>query len=328
MIQPMKGMVFDIQRYTVHDGPGIRTTVFLKGCPLHCLWCSNPEGISPQPQLAIYPKDCIGLQQCGRCVDVCAVAGDVLLAEGDKVVGVDRAACNLCLECARACPTNALRVFGREYTVDELVRLIVADRSYYERSGGGVTLGGGDPLGQWEFARALLKECHRYGIHTCVESELHCSRAAIDAVLPCTDLLITDLKHMDPQQHRRCTGRTNSRILANIRRVVKQGGDVIIRIPVVPGYNDDDANVAAVARFVTEDLDNRIRQLQLLPFRLLGKEKYEALGIAYPLGDIGQPPREEYEPNLERMAATLRSHGIAAVADAVTRSSSHRRPGP
>jgi pyruvate formate lyase activating enzyme len=215
IIQRMQGTIFDIQRFTIHDGPGIRTTVFFKGCPLSCLWCSNPEGISPRPQLALYPKDCIGLEQCGRCLDACDTDGGSALQTMDgKVAGVDRAACNLCFSCVQVCPNDTLQVFGRVCSVEELMRVIVSDRSYYERSGGGVTLGGSDPLYQWEFARDLLKECRRYGIHTCVESELHCSRDALDAILPFTDLLITDLKHMDPEQHRRRTGHTNTRILA------------------------------------------------------------------------------------------------------------------
>ena len=199
------------------------------------------------------------------------------------------------------------------------MQILVADRSYYESSGGGVTLGGGDPLYQWEFARDLLRECRRYGIHTCVESELQCSREAIDAVLAYTDLVLTDIKHIDPRLHERYTGHTNARILANIKYLVDRDVKVVIRIPVVPGYNDDEETVVAIAQFISEDLGNRIAQLQLLPYRVLGKEKYEALGVAYPMGDMKQPPREQYEPNIRHIADVLRLYGVPAVPGTTTK---------
>jgi pyruvate formate lyase activating enzyme len=307
--------IFDIQRYTVHDGPGIRTAIFFKGCPLNCLWCSNPEGISGVLEIGVYANDCIGVAQCGWCISACPGRDSNLIDVRDgKVAGIRRNAClEDCVACAEACPNNSLRVFGRSYSVSELMRVIVADRSYYERSAGGVTLGGGDPLFQWQFVADLLRECRRYRIHTCVESELHCSREAIDAVLPHTDLILTDIKHMDPLLHRRYTGHSNVTILTNIKYIVEHEKDVVIRMPVVPGFNDDEEAVEAVAQFVVEELGNRIMQLQLLPYRVLGKEKYEALGVPYPMGDMKQPPREQYEPNIRRIADVLRSYGVPAV---------------
>jgi pyruvate formate lyase activating enzyme len=312
--QTTEAVVFDLQRYTIHDGPGIRTAVFFKGCPLRCLWCSNPEGISARPQVGVYAKDCIGVEKCGWCLAACPEGRDVLRAKEGLIVGVDRESCTGCLRCVGVCPNDTLRGFGRAYTRGELMESILADRAYYQNSGGGVTLTGGDPLHQHAFVRTLLQECRRYGIHTCVESELHCSRRAVESVLPFTDLILTDLKHMDPECHRRFTGRTNTKILSNIRYLVSQGQDIVLRIPVVPGYNDSEENIRAVARFVAGELGNRVRQLQLLPYRVLGKEKYEALAMPYPMGDMRQPPREEYEPNLGRIAETLRLHGVPAVA--------------
>ena len=311
-----EAVVFDIQRYTVHDGPGIRTAVFFKGCPLRCLWCSNPESISSQPQVGVYAKDCIGVEKCGWCLAALPPGPRRALCEGRPDRRGGQGSCTGCLRCVDACPNDTLRGFGRACTRGQLMESILADRAYYQSSGGGVTLTGGDPLQQHAFARGLLRECRRYGIHTCVESELHCSRRAVESVVPFTDLILTDLKHMDPECHRRLTGHTNTKILSNIRYLVGQGHDIVLRIPVVPGYNDSDDNIRAVARFVAGELGNCIRQLQLLPYRVLGKEKYEALAMPYPMGDMKQPPKEEYEPNLGRIAEALRVHGVPAVAGA------------
>jgi pyruvate formate lyase activating enzyme len=309
--------IFDIQRFTVHDGPGIRTALFFKGCPLRCLWCSNPEGIASEPQVGVFSKDCIGTEACGWCLRVCTArrpdGAPVIQVEDGKVAGIDRAYCTSCMECAEICPNDSLRAFGQKWTVEGLMDVILADRSYYQKSGGGVTLGGGDPLRQWRFVRELLRECKRYGIHTCVESELHCSQGAVDAILPYVDLVLTDIKHLDPLLHRRYTGRGNALILNNIKHIVAQGVDVVLRIPVIPGHNDSEEHVAAVGRWVETELGNRIKQLQLLPYRILGKEKYAALGVAYPMDGQRQPQREEYEPNLRHIAAVLSTYGVPAV---------------
>ncbi|HWQ40533.1 MAG TPA: glycyl-radical enzyme activating protein [Desulfosporosinus sp.] len=307
--------VFNIQKYTVHDGPGIRTAIFFKGCPMHCLWCSNPESMKAYPQVAVFKKDCISLDKCGRCLHTCPYQDEqILQVENGYVVGIDRKKCRNCLLCAQACPNSTLKIFGKKYTVRELMNIIMEDRTFYRDSNGGVTVGGGDPLMQYEFIRDLFTECKRYGVHTCLETELQCKREAVEAVLPYTDLWITDIKVMDPNKHQQYTGMTNERILENIKFAVDCGAKLIIRTPVVPGYNNDEENIHATARFVSEQLKNKIVQYQLLPYRLLGTEKYEALQIPYPMGDIKQPPREEYEPNIRHLVKLMVAYGVPAVA--------------
>lgn len=282
---------------------------------MHCLWCSNPESQKLYPQVAVFKKDCIGVDKCGRCLHACPHQDEHVLQVSDGyVVGIDRSKCRNCLFCAQACPNATLKAFGKKYTVRELLKIILEDRQFYRDTNGGVTAGGGDPLVQYRFLRDLFKECKRYGIHTCVETELQCQREAVEAVLPYTDLFITDIKIMDPQKHKQYTGMTNERILENIKFLVENRAKVIIRTPVVPGYNNDEANIHATARFVSEQLKNRIVQYQLLPYRLLGLEKYQALGIPYPMGDIKQPSREDYEPNIRHLTALMVGYGVPAVA--------------
>jgi pyruvate formate lyase activating enzyme len=310
-----EGTIFNIQRFTVHDGPGIRTTVFFKGCPMRCLWCSNPEGLKPYPEVAVYKKDCIGIDVCSRCLHACPHQDEqVLQVENGYIVGIDRDKCRNCLFCAEACPNNTLKIFGKKYTVREIVNIIMEDRQFYKETNGGVTAGGGDPMMQYEFVCEMFKECKRYGIHTCLETELHCKRKAIEPMFPYTDLWITDIKMMDPQKHKQYTGVTNELILENIKFVVESGAKLIIRTPVIPGYNNDDENIHAIARFVSEKLKNKIVQYQLLPYRLLGLEKYAALGIPYPMGEIKQPAREDYEPNIRHLVEVMAVYGVPAVA--------------
>lgn len=313
---PKEAIIFNIQKFTVHDGPGIRTTIFFKGCPMRCLWCSNPESLKAYPQVLVFKKDCIGIEVCGRCLHACPHQDEnVLQVENGYVVGIDREKCRNCLLCAQACPNSTLKVYGKKYTLREIMKIIMEDRQFYKETNGGVTAGGGDPMVQYRFVRDMFKECRRYGIHTCLETELQCRQEALEAVMPYTDLLITDIKVMDPQKHKEYTGMSNERILENIKYAVENGLKVIIRTPVVPGYNNDDENFHQTARFVAEKLKNRIIQYQLLPYRLLGIEKYEALGTPYPMGgDMQQPLREDYEPNIRHLVEVMAQYGVPAVA--------------
>jgi len=334
------GRVFNIQRFTIHDGPGIRTEIFFKGCSLCCRWCSNPEGVSHKPELGIFPSKCIGLDKCALCATACPqkrsplvfmdnpvtsrdpacpgiVAQEPSTQSVNKiVVSAEREQCSPgCTACSDACPASALIMWGKEMTVDELLKIIVADRSLYQKSGGGVTLSGGEVMLQWEFARDLLSACKKSYIHTCVESALHCRREDMEAVYEFSDLIITDIKHMDNRLHELYTGVGNKLILENIVRTVELNKKLIIRIPVIPDHNDSLANIHATGEFILDGLKNRVIQVQLLPYRKMGTEKYDSLNRLYPLGDDFSPPeRAVWEKNLLDLSRVLKKMGVPAVA--------------
>ena len=296
----LTGLVTDIQRYTIHDGPGIRTEVFFKGCPLHCLWCSNPETICPGQQLGVYPKKCISREKCGLCLSACPLGEETPIRFQDGVLQpiamVSR--CAGCLSCAQACPAEAIALWGKRMTVDELMKVILADRSFYARSGGGVTLNGGEVMVQWQFAAAVAQSCHDAGINVCVETALHADPDHVRQVLRWADYVITDIKHMDSAEHRRLTGQGNELILKNIRMVAGMGKPLVIRTPVVAGFNNSPENIRATAAFIRDELGGRILQYQLLPYRKMGTEKYDTLGVPYPMGDYVPPERAVWEKNL------------------------------
>ena len=331
------GLISNIQKYTIHDGPGIRTEIFFKGCNMRCIWCSNPETIGQKPQLGVYPSKCLSLSKCGYCLRECpAKQGDGSLAlpsgtlEGETrepspclihdengILSSIRMIpeCDGCLKCADICPSRAITLWGMLTTADELMRIIEEDRSFYERSGGGVTLSGGEVMLQWEFAVVLLQRCKRAGINTCVESALNCPPEHMEAVYEYTDLVITDIKHMDTKKHLEYTGAGNELILRNIRRTVELGKKLVIRTPVVMGYNGDEANIRATGAFIRDELDGKIMQYQLLPYRKMGTEKYDSLCKDYPMGDYAPPEREIWESELKRLADMLVSeYGLPAVA--------------
>jgi len=306
------GNVINVQKFTVHDGPGIRTEVFLKGCPLRCLWCSNPESIKPHSEVGVFAKDCIGFDKCGWCIEACPHGA--IVVKDNKVESIDRLKCKNCLACAKACPNDTLKIFGKAMTVGEVMKLVKDDRFFYDRSNGGLTVSGGDALVQWEFTLALIKESKRVGIHTCVETELHCQRYVLDEIMPYTDMMIADIKHMDSKMHKRFTGVGNERILDNLRYIASTSLPLILRLPVVPGHNDCRENIEATTNFILKDIKNNIRQLQLLPYRLLGVEKYDSLGLEYPMKDQNPPKREIYEKAIRNLAEEFRSYGIPAAA--------------
>ena len=279
-------LIFDIKRYAIHDGPGIRTTLFLKGCPLRCVWCHNPESWSPLPQRLYKRSRCIG---CSTCVDGCPQGALALTPEGIRPTG---AVCTLCGACARECPAKALEISGREWPMDELMAEIEKERDVMTRSGGGVTLCGGEPLMHPQYALALLRELGRRGFHRAVDTTLYAAPDVVRAVAAASELLLIDLKHMDSAAHRRYTGVPNEPILDNIRLVAELGVRYFIRIPLIDGVNADPANCDAVVRFLTS-LPNRPDEVTLLPYHDIGKGKHDRLGTTYnPDGLPMAPPSE------------------------------------
>lgn len=302
------GIVFNVQRYTIHDGPGLRTEFFLKGCPLHCLWCSNPESWDPHIQYGVYRTKCIGKSKCGACADACPHPEGLTFKNG-KLARIDYDMVPDCKPLYDECPSDALKQWGRKMTVDECMRIIVADKSYYENSGGGVTVSGGEPLLQSEFVAELFRACRAEGVQTCCESTFHVGWDAIERVIPLTDIFISDLKTMDSSVHKKYTGAGNELVLDHLKRVVDGGSDLILRIPVIPGVNDGDENIEASADFIVNELGNKIRVLQLLSFMRLGVEKYQSLGMPYGMSGV-RINRKAFQKHVEEIAEYFGSRGI------------------
>lgn len=310
----MKGTVFNIQKFTVHDGPGIRTEIFLKGCYLRCKWCSNPESFEAHCQVGVYPKSCIGVSKCGKCLEACPMAQEgVIRIQNDKISGIDNTRCNNCMACYKACPSSALKEWGTEMTVEEVMETIREDRCYYVKSGGGVTISGGESLYQWKFTKEILKQCRQENIHTCVETALYVKREVLEEILPYTDLLITDIKHMNPVIHKQYTQVSNERILENIKYVVNTGMPTVLRIPIIPNVNDTREHIGQIADFILNDLGNRVKQVQFLRFRRLGEEKYASLNMPYNMRNVN-PDRAEFEAHIKDLVKVMTDRGIPAFA--------------
>lgn len=279
------GFIFDIKRYAVHDGPGIRTTIFLKGCPLRCWWCHNPEGISQAKALMFFEYKCM---QCKTCVGVCPT-GAISFENG--VHHIDRLRCNNCGICSDACPTEALRHAGAIITIEELMKEIEKDVLLYDNSGGGVTFSGGEPLFQHKFLREALRECKKRDIHTVLDTSGYASPDVFSTVLDYVDVFLFDLKLADDEEHRKYTGVSNSLIKDNLRMLVDtgRGHDVILRFPVIPGITDTEKNVDGLVKFVSSL--KGINEIDLLPFHDIS-EKYNRLGIEYKM-PVRQAPSQE-----------------------------------
>lgn len=287
------GRVFNIQRYSIHDGFGIRTLVFLKGCPLSCLWCANPESQKNSPELGFITAKCTGGDTCeGPCVNTCP-EGAVALDEKGKP-DIDRSACNNCGACAEACYYGALQLVGRDMDIDEVLAEVEKDRPFYRRSGGGVTIGGGEPLMQFEFTTELLKALRNIYLHTAIETCGYAPWTKFETVLQHVDLLQIDLKHIDSDKHNALTGKGNELIIDNLKKTlsVKKPEDVIIRIPVIPGCNDSRENITQSAAFVSE---LGYKQIELIPYHRMGVAKYSQYGMVYPLNEVEPSTQEEIQ---------------------------------
>ncbi len=269
----MKGTVFNIQRFSIHDGPGIRTTVFMKGCSLRCFWCHNPESLSRKRELQLFLQKCIG---CGKCFSVCPKGAHEMTGEG-RVFHRER--CIACGRCVELCYAEALVMTGQEMDVDEVVDEVMKDEDFYRNSGGGVTLSGGEPLLQLEFCREILERCKDRGVHTAIETAAFVEWKAFEMVMGYTDLFLVDIKVMDPVRHREVTGAGNGKILDNIRRIGGTAIPLIIRIPVVPGINDNEENMEETAAFL-QDFSN-LEYVELLKFHKMAGSKYHSLDRPY-----------------------------------------------
>jgi len=291
------GLVADIQRFSLHDGPGIRTTVFLKGCNLRCFWCHNPETLLPRPQLQVNTERCIG---CGACVEACPHGAHAAGPEGKTF---RRDLCRACGACARHCYADGLRLVGRQVTAEQVVAEVAEDAAFYG-SEGGITLSGGEPLSQKDFSAAILAGCRAAGIRTAVETNLAYEWERLEALLPLIDLVMFDIKAIEPELHRRGTGTTNVRVLDNARRLARMRLPLIARTPVVPGYNDSVAEVGAIAQFLGT-LDGLLRY-ELLPYHPLGTAKCASLGIEDRAKGLVPPGTA----CMDRLAAAARAHGL------------------
>ena len=267
-----KGIVFNIQRYSIHDGPGIRTTVFLKGCPLRCFWCQNPESQDLNSQILLDRKKCT---LCGNCVAICPTKA-IRLSDGKLTI--DKKACKGCGKCVEVCPNEARRLVGKLTTVDEVMHHVLRDVKFYENSGGGVTLSGGEPTAQPGFALAILKRCKEGGLHTALDTCGYAPWTTMKKLLDHVDLVLYDLKHMDPKKHIEATGKDNRLILRNVTKIADHK-PLRIRVPLIPGFNDSPEEIRAIARFVKKELDSV--PIDLLPYNKLGESKYDLLDKSY-----------------------------------------------
>ncbi|MDI6857433.1 MAG: glycyl-radical enzyme activating protein [Dehalococcoidia bacterium] len=296
------GLIFNIQRHSTEDGPGIRTTVFLKGCPMRCPWCHNPEGTQPEPQLVWYEARCIGAREC---LAACPHQALTLTPEG---MLVDRQRCDACGDCIEACPAAALEVIGKRRTVGEVTEVALRDRVFYGTSGGGVTLSGGEPSMWGEFAAALMRSLRSEGVHIALDTCGGVSWRRLAPLVELADLVLYDLKIMDEDRHQRHTGIPLDLVLENARRIAAAGKPMWVRTPVIPGYTDDDENIRRVARFIRDELPTAGRY-DLLAFNNTCAGKYQRLGRDFPLA------REALltDQKMEHLAELARAEGLSFV---------------
>ncbi len=292
------GTVFNISRYAIHDGPGIRTTVFLKGCPLSCWWCHNPESISPEPQISVRSSRCI---RCGLCEQACPHHA---ISMSDEEITTDPALCQGCFDCARACPAEAREIVGRTMTVAEVMAEIKKDVPFYDESGGGVTFSGGEPLMQPAFLLELLEACGKLELHRAVDTCGHAGKPTLLKVAEKTDLFLYDLKHMDPEIHEKYTGVSNELILENLKALSCRDVPIRIRYPLIPGVNDDRRNVQAIGSFLQKL--HRVFDIDILPYHDVAGSKYQRFGYTYRLGPVPVPD----PAHLQDIAALLSSYGL------------------
>lgn len=296
-----ESLIFDIKRYAINDGPGIRVVIFFKGCNLHCAWCHNPESISPDVEKMFAPARCI---RCGSCVEVCPEKAITLTAEG---IVTDPALCKVHGRCAEVCPARAIEMSGRVMSVDEIMEAIEKERVFFDHSNGGVTFSGGEPLVHLPMLKKLLDECGRRHIHRAVDTAGHVSTEALLDIAARTDLFLWDLKMMDSDLHRKWTGAPNDKILKNLTALAETGAEIIIRIPLMGGINDTVENIERTAQFVA-GLAGKKKDVNILPFHKIAQNKYMKLGRSESFEMFEEPGKE----TLERVIEQFAEHGIKA----------------
>ncbi|MDH4213333.1 MAG: glycyl-radical enzyme activating protein [Candidatus Thorarchaeota archaeon] len=297
------GIVTNIQRCSTEDGPGIRTTVFFKGCPMKCLWCHNIETIDPDPTLVWYAVKCIGDQACVRA---CPESALELTADGMRI---DRTLCKVCGSCEDACPTGAMKVMGKLWSAEDLVEELLRDKVFFTTSNGGVTLSGGEATFQVEFAIQVASGLQKNGVHIALDTCGYCSEESFQRILSHVDLVLYDLKVMDSQQHKEYTGVPIERVLSNARILAQSGKPVWIRTPVIPGHTDSEENIRAIAKFIVENMPN-VERYDLLAFNRMCTEKYTLFDLEYPLKDTELMTDE----TMEHLAEIARKEGVPLVA--------------
>ncbi len=297
-----KGFIFNIQRYSLHDGPGIRTTVFFKGCPLECWWCQNPESINPQADIMRQPERCLG---CNSCMEICP-EGAVRVGETGPVI--DRSLCSRCLKCSSVCPAEALEAVGKEYTVEELLKEALKDRLIFDNSGGGVTFSGGEPLMQPDFLEETLKALNREAVHTVIDTSGYAPWPVLEQISAYADMFLYDLKLVNDLESRKYTGISSRLAIDNLKRLVEKGVQVNPRMPVIPSINDHNSNIDAIVEVLEEC---GLNELELIPYHNYGTAKYARLDLEYPPGTIEAPSGEE----LGRIRARFEKQGIKILSE-------------
>lgn len=306
-----KGLIFNIQRFSIHDGPGIRTTVFLKGCSMKCFWCHNPEGRQPRAEIQYFPEKCIS---CGECVQVCPNRAHIL--KDDKHIFL-RELCQSAGECVKVCYSEALNLTGKEMSIDEIMEEIMRDRIFYDTSGGGVTLSGGEPVLNSEFSKNILKRCKDEALHTTIETCGNYPWKNLETLLPFIDFVMMDIKHLNPEKHEQVTGNSNELILANAKKLALTDKPILFRTPVIPSVNDTIEEIATISQFVKYLMELRMKnafqknrsekiQFELLPFHRLAADKYRSLAMEYKARDFTTLSSEE----MTNLIDTAKSVGL------------------
>jgi len=292
-----QGNIFNIQKYSIHDGPGIRTTVFLKGCPLTCWWCHNPESQKVKPELVFCQNKCIACRDCEKVCHVGAVKFN------EKGFSYDKAKCTLCGKCAEGCPSEALELIGENMNLKEAMKEIEKDIVFYEESGGGVTFSGGEPMLQIEFLDSLLTASKQKGIHTAVDTSGYAAWEDFKRIKDKVDLFLFDVKHMDAEKHKKYIGVSNELILNNLKKLSQGGSRIWIRIPIIPGINDEDMNLKRTCEYI---LSLNLNDVFILPYHNIAIDKYRRLDMEYKMPDI-QEPKDEV---MEEIAQKFKAYGL------------------